>query len=291
MGAANPWRHRSTSERASWDLDFYTGVHFQDWYRIAWDDYLHASTESQQAGVDRAIEALANTAKVLGELSANVAPSLQGVAAEIQASLESVGDALVALGSNIEHHPEHASELRQLAADLAALLRRTDAIRDWEEREQIERRQIAVAPPPWLEDLNRLKVLAALTDDELAALFDVSRGNVQGWLHRGQGMRWHRQRHLLNALAVIEDSSRRLSGDAQTLRHLLLTPVGPSGHTPFDYMAQQQYRTARGYLQIAGRTRRERRAPLRPDVRRSEADRLGALEELSPSPREMDGLD
>lgn len=287
-GGGHPRHHRSTWERAIRDLDFYPGSHVQAWYRIAaGDDYLSGSTESQQAGVDRAIEALAQSVRLLSEVSANVAPNLRGVGAAIQASLEFVADALVSLGSNIERHPEHVQQLRQLAADLAVLLERTNAIQAREERQ----RQVAVVPPPWLEDLNRLKALAGFTDEEIASLFDVSRGSVQGWLNRGQDMRPHRKQHLLNVLVVIEDWSRRLNGDSQALRHLLLTPGGPGGETPFDYLARQQYRTARGYLQIAGKTRRERRAPLRPDVRRSEVDRIGALEELSPRPRDMDGPD
>lgn len=284
----HPRRQHATWERASWDLDFYPGSHVQSWYRTApGDDYLRGSTESQQAGVDRAIEALAQSVGLLSEDSANAAPNLRGVGEAIQASLEFVGEVFVALGSNIERHPEHVQQLRRLAADLAALLERTNAIQAREERE----RQVAVVPPPWLEDLNRLKVMAGLTDEEIASLFDVSRGNVQGWLNRGQGMRLRRQQHMMNALAVIEDWSRRLNGDSQALHLLLFTPVGPRGETPFDYLARQQYRAARGYLQIAGKTRRERRAPLRPDVRRTEADRLSALEELSPSPRDMGGPD
>jgi hypothetical protein len=291
-GSTPPWAYQWTWEHAQRNLDFYAGSHVRAWYRITvGGDDLYELTESHQAGVDRAIEALAHSIRLLGEISANIAPNLHGVGTAIQGSLESVKDALVALGSNIERHPEHVQHLRQLTADLAALRERTDAIRVEEERERHEELQVTVAPPPWLEDLNRLKALASLTDDELASLFDVSRGNVQGWLHRGQGMRRHRQRHLLNTLAVIEDSSQRLNGDPQALHHLLLTPASPSGRTPFDYLVQRQYRTARGYLQIAGKTRGDRRTPLRPDVRRPEADRLGALEELSPSPRETDGPD
>lgn len=272
--------------------DFYAGSHVQDWQRTALsDDYLYGLIQSRQSRIAQAIERLAHSGRALSELSVNVAADLREAGAVIKASLESVGVALVALESTIQRHPEQVQQVRQIVAELAMLLERTDAIREREEREQIEEQQVVVALPPWLEDLHRLKALAGLTDDELAALFDVSRGNVQAWIHRGQDMRLHRRQHLLNTLAVIEDASQRLNGDSQALHHLLLTPTGSSERRPFDYLVQQQYRTARGYLQIAGKTRGDRRAPQRPDVRRAKADRLRALEELSPSPRDLDGPD
>ncbi len=152
--------------------------------------------------------------------------------------------------------------------------------------------RVLKAPPanPWMDKLLRLKQMASLTDAEVARLFAVSRSNVQGWLHRGQGMHSARQHRLLEILKVLEDAYRRLGEDEQSLRQALLTPVSPEGQTPFDYLAQGRYLVARGYLHSLAqpetqRRRTARRAPIRPVVRLSEATRLAALEALSPSPR------
>jgi transcriptional regulator with XRE-family HTH domain len=140
---------------------------------------------------------------------------------------------------------------------------------------------------PWVHDLRRLKQAAGLTDEELGQLFGVSRGSVQGWLHRSQEMRPDRQRHLNALLSVIEDAARRLGEDERALRYALLTRVGKQNKSPFDYLREREYRLARGLLHVVSTPAETGAAGLRIlaeyPVAATAAEREAALEELSPS--------
>lgn len=184
---------------------------------------------------------------------------------------------------------EQVGTIRRELEALQGLLVETEA---GSRREDVEPPPKSTPPPPgaWAEKVTRLKNLTALRNTEVAELLGVSPTNVQGWLSRGQGMRPSRQRHLLDTLKVLEDADRRLGGDEQMLRQALLTPVGPDGKTPFDFLAQKKYLVARGYLQSLSQPPPPRRPPLkrlpiRPRVQLPEPVQLAALEELSPTPR------
>lgn len=285
-----PQSWQRTWERAEFEWELYSGFHAYSGYRDPGiDSYLHGRSASLQEGFERATEALTLSNRILGERSSYDTPDPAEIGANIQESIQAVNDVFARLRRIVELHPEQVQRVREFAADLAEQLERTATGRVQQEQTRRVEQQEAIEQHVWLQDLNRLKELAALTDEEIASLFGVSRGNVQGWLRRGQGMRSHRQRHLLNTLAVVEDSSRRLDGDSRALRHLLLTPVGPSGQTPFDFLIHHKYRTARGYMQNARNQQIGRRPPLRSDVRRAKEDRFFALEALSPSPRVVEG--
>lgn len=133
--------------------------------------------------------------------------------------------------------------------------------------------------------IEEIKELADLTNDQLAELFQVSRTSVQSWI-AGGGMRRAHQEHLRQILAIFRAASRRVDSREQ-LHELLLTPIGKAQRRPFDYLSDRQYAVARGYLQPSLPTDRyQLRRPITPRVMLSEEDRRENLEHLSPSPRD-----
>jgi hypothetical protein len=136
----------------------------------------------------------------------------------------------------------------------------------------------------WVEQLTELKQIAALTNEQLSSLFDVSRTSVQEWL-TGRGMRTGNREHLRQILTILRDAYQRL-GSSHQLHEILMMPIGKRHLRPFDHLVEKQYAIARGYLQQRPSLDRNReRRPIRSRVKPSEMDRLDRLEDLNPPPR------
>lgn len=168
-----------------------------------------------------------------------------------------------------QKHPEFIAELR----------RKVQEILDLDE----------FASPSWLEDLQRLKEIAKLSDAEVGTLLGVTRSSVQGWWNRSQRMRPDRQQHLQAVLSVMEDALSRANRNRENLRYALFGEVSGRADRPFDYLKERKYRIGRGFLisavspkNVLGARRRFLDAY---PVPLSLEDRDAVLEDLSPTPR------
>lgn len=117
---------------------------------------------------------------------------------------------------------------------------------------------------PLAEEANRLRDLAGLDPTTLAAIFGVTRQSYHGW-QTGVAPMPANRKHLLEALALIEDANARLGGP-KALGTWLLSPSSPNGKRPVDYLREREYDVFRGVLLHAG-NRPEFARPLVPGAR------------------------
>ncbi len=135
----------------------------------------------------------------------------------------------------------------------------------------------------------RLRALTDLNVQQLADVFDITRGAFYGWLN-GTSPRGERESHLLEALKFVETAARQLK-DTQTLKQWLLTPVAPGAETPLHLMKQRRWRALQGLL-VRARTPSSflpTPQPLSGTVRQLSPDALRLeAERLSPPPARED---
>jgi transcriptional regulator with XRE-family HTH domain len=117
--------------------------------------------------------------------------------------------------------------------------------------------------------IERLRELTGLGMEQLATLFDVSRGAVYKW-REGSLPRGERQAHLQEALTFAEAAFERFR-DARELNAWLHKPVAPGEQTPLQLMSERRWRALRGLLL-------QTRSPLGPPPERFP----GPLPTLSP---------
>jgi transcriptional regulator with XRE-family HTH domain len=142
---------------------------------------------------------------------------------------------------------------------------------------------LALVPPiPRQNELERLRELTGLSMEQLAELFDVSRGALYKW-REGAVPRGERQAHLQEALQFAEAAAEQFQGTA-ALNAWLQRPISAGERTPLQLMAERRWRVLRGLLVQA------RGSPLRhvpkpfpgPLPQRSAEELREAAERLSP---------